>query len=436
MAVYLAQRGFKVEVYERRPDMRKTDISAGKSINLAISVRGLTALRGVGMEEEILKICIPMRGRMMHPVEGDLTYQPYSKDGVTAINSVSRGDLNMKLMDLAESYENIRIHFNQRAIGMDMDSGMVQMRNELTGEEFEISGQTVIACDGAFSGVRQDLQKTPRFNYSQWYLTHSYKELSIPPTAEGGWRMEKHALHIWPRGHFMLIALPNLDGSYTVTLFYPHAGENSFESLDSKEAVMAFFKEEFPDSVPLMPDLLSDFFENPTGGLVTVKCDPWHFEDKVVLVGDAAHAVVPFFGQGMNAAFEDCMVLDQCLEGFDGDWEKVFVKYSELRAKNGQAIADMALENYIEMRDSVGDEKWLFRKKVEHKLEEEFPGLYISRYEMVSFTTIPYAEAYRRGEINNEILDELVEGLGSVEELDLRSAGRLIHEKLGEFARV
>lgn len=435
MAVYLAQKGFQVELYERRPDMRKTDISAGKSINLAISVRGLSALAEVGLKEEIHQICIPMRGRMMHALDGTLTYQPYSKDGVTAINSISRGDLNMKLMDLAESFSNISIRFNQRSLGMNFQTGEVQMRDEHSGETYLVKGQTVIACDGAFSGVRDSLLRTPRFNFSQQFLGHGYKELTIPPTAQGGWRMEKHALHIWPRGQYMLIALPNLDGSYTVTLFYPYEGKNSFASLQDEASAMRFFEEEFPDAVALMPDLAKDFFENPTGDLVTVKCDPWHYEGQLVLMGDAAHAVVPFYGQGMNAAFEDCSVLNACLENFDGNWKKVFEQYSKSRVANGQAIADMALENYIEMRDLVGDAQWLFRKKVEHLLEQKFPGKYISRYEMISFTRIPYAEAMARGRLNDEILNTLTQGLQDVSQTDLALAEKLVEEKLGPYFR-
>lgn len=433
MAVYLAQRGFQVKLFERRPDMRRTDISAGKSINLAISVRGLSALAGVGLKSEIEKICIPMRGRVMHATDGALTYQPYSKDGVTAINSISRGDLNMKLMDLAETFPNIEIIFHQRSIGVDVKTGEVQMRDEQTGKEYSVSGQAVIACDGAFSGIRESLLRTPRFNYSQNFLGHGYKELTIPATAEGGWRMEKNALHIWPRGQYMLIALPNMDGSYTVTLFFPFEGKNSFATLQDQASVEQFFREEFPDAMALMPDLAADFFENPTGDLVTIKCAPWNYEGKVVLMGDAAHAVVPFYGQGMNAAFEDCQVLNDCLEGFTGDWKSVFEDFSNKRVANGHAIAEMAIENYVEMRDSVGNTRWLFRKKVEHLLEHEFPGKYISRYEMISFTRIPYAESQIRGRLNDEILDALVTGIDAVEDVNLTLAQKLIEEKLSKY---
>ena len=431
MSAYLAQRGIPVEVYERRVDMRRVDISAGRSINLALSVRGLTALREVGIEEEIKKICIPMRGRVMHARNGDLTYQSYSKDGKTAINSVSRGELNQRLMSIAEAHGNVNLHFEQKCLYVDARSGTAHMRDERSGKEYNLQGQTLIGADGAFSGVRRGLQRTPRFNYSQSFLTHGYKELAIPPAEGGGWRIEKNALHIWPRGEYMLIALPNLDGSFTVTLFFPYEGKDSFASLQSEEAVMEFFQREFGDAVPLMPDLLEDYFDNPVGDLVTVRCDPWSYKDKVALVGDAAHAIVPFFGQGMNAAFEDCTELNACIGEFGAEgWESVFANYQQRRVANANAIADMAIENYIEMRDKVGDERWLFRKEIEHQLEQKFPQKYISRYEMVSFTRTPYAEAYRKGEINEKILHTLAEGINSTEKLNWSEAESLVNAML------
>lgn len=430
MALYLARRGHKVEVYERRPDMRRADIPAGRSINLAISVRGLHALKEVGLEDEIRDLCIPMRGRIIHDREGNTNFQPYSKDGKTAINSISRGELNRRLMTHSENHPGTRFHFGYRCLGVDLDTGLAELRREDNGETFQVAGQTVIAADGAFSGARGSLMKTPRFNYSQSHLSHSYKELEFPPAADGGWQIDKHALHIWPRGHFMLIALPNLDGSFTVTLFYPHEGPNSFESLDSPEKVREFFETEFPDAVPLMPDLEKDYFENPVGGLVTVKCNPWYFEDHCVLLGDAAHAIVPFYGQGMNAAFEDCTVLNACMDSSRDDWESVFRAYSLQRVANGHAIADMAIDNYYEMRDRVGDPDWTFRKEIEHRLEREFPGRYISRYEMVSFTRRPYEEALHRGITNDEILRELAQGIDSVDQVDMELAEKLIAQKL------
>jgi kynurenine 3-monooxygenase len=430
MAAYLGRRGFEVHVYERRPDPRATDLYVGKSINLAISVRGLHAMKDVGLEEATRAMCIPMLGRTMHDRAGKTDFHYYSNDGQKAINSISRGDLNLMLIRTADALDNVQFTFDHRCIGMDLETGAAILVNERTGEQLKVQGQTVIACDGAFSGARGSLLRAPRFNFSQTYHSASYKELSFRPKTDGGWRLDAHSLHIWPRGSFMLIALPNMDGSFTVTLFYPAKGPGSFETLQTPEAVVAFFNAEFPDALAEMPHLAEEFFQNPTGELVTVKCDPWHFEGKCALVGDAAHAVVPFYGQGMNAAFEDCTVLNNCIE-IGGDWADTFANYSALRVANGQAIADMAVDNYFEMRDRVGDPAWRYRKEIEHTLEKAFPGRYISRYEMVSFTRTPYAEAMRRGEINEEILHALAEQAPELSQLDMAYAEQLIVEKLG-----
>jgi kynurenine 3-monooxygenase len=367
---------------------------------------------------------------MIHDRQGNTDFQSYSKDGQKAINSISRGDLNILLINTADAHPNVRFHFDQRCVGLDLETGEAILVDEGSGRQYKVGGQTVIACDGAFSGARGSLLRAPRFNFSQTYHSASYKELSIRPADGGGWRIADHALHIWPRGSFMLIALPNLDGSFTVTLFYPAQGPGSFETLDSAAAVQAFFQAEFPDACALMPHLAEEFFSNPTGELVTVKCDPWHHAGKCALVGDAAHAVVPFYGQGMNAAFEDCTVLNACIAP-GADWAGVFAEYSRQRVANGQAIADMAVDNYFEMRDRVGDPAWRYRKQIEHALEKAFPARYVSRYEMVSFTRTPYAEALRRGEINDEILHLLAARCPSLESLDLEFASRLIAEKLG-----
>jgi kynurenine 3-monooxygenase len=431
MAVLLAKKGFRVNVYERRPDMRKAKIGGGRSINLALSARGIHALEEAGLKEEIMKLAIPMPGRMIHPVQGGEEFQPYSKDPSNHINSVSRAELNKKLMDRAEVLEKVDFFFNHRCLEMDFESGKVLMKNEENGETFELEGKTTIAADGAFSAVRYAMQKTPRFNFSQSYLDHGYKELEIPPTADGGFRMEPKALHIWPRDEFMMIALPNLDGSFTCTLFMAYEGKNSFANLQSKEEVTAFFNTQFPDAVPLMPNLLDDFFTNPTSSLVTVRCYPWAYGDKVALIGDASHAIVPFFGQGMNAAFEDCSVMSECIDQAEGDWAKAFDAYQKSRKANADAIATMALENYIEMRDHVNDEEFVFQKKVEHHLERH-TDLYQSRYEMVSFSRIPYAEAYRRGELNKQILGRITDGIDQAAEIDMERAERIIQEVMGE----
>ncbi len=418
MAVYLAKRGFEVNVYERRPDMRNNRISAGRSINLALSVRGLRALSKVGLDEEILKQAIPMYGRTMHPVEGDLAYQPYGKED-QAIYSVSRGLLNIRLLELADEYPNIHLHFEHRCIDVNLDSATAVFVDE-QGTEHTVTGDRIIGTDGAFAATRGRLQVTDRFNYSQSYLEHGYKELLIPPAEQGGFRMHKESLHIWPRGHYMMIALPNPAGDFTCTLFFPFEGEESFASLQTEEQVEKFFKKRFPDAVPMMPSLLEDYFTNPTSSLVTVKCYPWVREDKLALLGDAAHAIVPFFGQGMNCAFEDCVILDECVERHGNDWGKVFAEYQELRKVNADAIADLAVQNFVEMRDSVGNEAFLKQKEVEHELCDLYPESYLSQYEMVTFTNMPYSEALSMGPVNQRILNRIIQN-----KIDLKDESRI-----------
>jgi len=409
MAVYFAKRGFEVHVFERRPDMRNVDIPAGRSINLALSVRGITALKKVGLDTDVLSSAIPMYGRMMHDREGNLAYQPYGTEG-QCINSVSRGHLNMRLLELADENDKVNLYFNHRCTGVNLDTGHIQFENA-QGEKLNFQADRIIGADGAYSAIRMEMQTTGRFNYSQDYLNHGYKELTIPPTADGTFAMDPDSLHIWPRGEYMMIALPNPDKSFTCTLFYPFEGKNSFNSIQTPEDVMNFFKEEFPDAVPLMPTLIEDFFENPTGSLVTVRCNPW-VRGKATLLGDACHAVVPFYGQGMNCAFEDCLVLDQCLEKYLPDWEQALAAYENERIDNANAIADLALQNFIEMRDLVGDPEFLHFKKVEHDLCELYPEFFRSQYELVTFTNEPYSFAQKRGAQNSELVKKLIaEGL-------------------------
>lgn len=429
LAVMLARRGYAVKVFERRSDMRKVRISAGRSINLALSVRGLHALEMAGLREEIEKILIPMPGRMVHPVAGDCQFQPYSHDPSHYINSVSRGELNMHLMDLAEQFEGVELFFNHRCIDANLAQRSLQVFDENTGETRSVHGDVVIACDGAFSAVRLEMMKTSRFNYSQEYLAHGYKELSIPPGPGGSHLMEPNALHIWPREQFMLIALPNTDGSFTCTLFFPFEGPVSFASLDSPDKVQAFFAQTFPDVLPLMPTLHEDWQANPASALVTVRCWPW-VQGRVALLGDAAHAIVPFYGQGMNAAFEDCTELINQLDLHKGDWDAALEVYQQIRKPNADAIAWMAVDNYTEMRDRVADADFQFQKKIEHFLERNHP-LYRSRYELVSFSRAPYAEAMQRGFHNQQILDRLSQGLQDPEALDLAYADRVIREVYG-----
>ncbi len=426
LAIFLARKGKKVQVYERRPDMRKESISAGRSINLALSERGIRALKAVGMLDPIMEIAIPMKGRIMHDKTGNLVYQAYGKNDSEVIYSVSRGILNMKLMDLAEAHEGVDIQFNHRCTGMNLDRKEVYFQEETSGKAISVQAETVIGTDGSASALRLELMKAGRFNFSQDYLEHGYKELTIPPDENGNFRLEKNALHIWPRGSFMMIALPNPDGSFTCTLFFPYAGENGFDALNSPEKVLSFFEQEFPDAVPLMPTLIEDFMNNPTGSLTTVRCAPWYWKDSLALLGDAAHAIVPFFGQGMNCSFEDCVIMDEKMEALEMNWTKVFPAYFESRKTNADAIADMALENFIEMRDKVADPKFLLRKEVEHLLEDKFPEKFIGRYVMVSFTNIPYREAFNKGLEQDKILEQLCQNITKAEEVNLEQAGKLL----------
>ncbi|RKH46547.1 FAD-dependent oxidoreductase [Corallococcus sicarius] len=434
LSLYLARRGHTVEVLERRPDMRRETLDAGRSINLAISTRGLHALRQVGLEEEALKHAIPMRGRAIHPVQGALAYQPYGKDDSQHINSLSRGWLNRFLMTQAEETGRVRIRFRQRVTHADTAAGTLTVVDEATGETRQVRDTVVFGTDGSGSAVRQEFQTHPDFHVTQETLGHGYKELTIPPGEGGRFQMEKHALHIWPRGTFMLIALPNEDGSFTCTLFLPWEGPVSFASLQTPQALEAFFQEQFPDARALIPNLVEEFFSRPTGHMVTVKCAPWRVGGRTLLLGDAAHAVVPFYGQGMNCGFEDCVVLDSLLESRP-DWEEAFAAFEGLRKTNADAIADMAVENFIEMRDSTADPRFLLEKGVEKVLLNAFPGEFVSRYTLVSFSRVPYRLAYQVGTIAGGIVTELAQGLKRPEDVDLDAAARLIRGRLTPFMK-
>lgn len=422
MAVYLARMGHRVMLYERRSDPRLAGAERGRSINLALSTRGIEALRRVGLADEILRDAIPMKGRMLHARDGSLAYHPYSKNPNHWINSISRSGLNILLLDAAEREKNVTIHFSKRCMGMDFDSGRCEVLDTVTQETSTVETETVIAADGAFSGVRSSMQKLDRFNYSQSYLEHGYKELTIPArdtiefkrgvdTKLSVFKMESNALHIWPRGTYMMIALPNRDGSFTCTLFWPFKGPNSFEALRTGEDVHRFFAHEFRDAIPLIPDLADDFVKNPTSSLVTVRCWPWNIRDRAVLIGDAAHAVVPFYGQGMNASFEDCSVLADCIAEFPDHLEMAYEQYAEMRKRNTDALAQLAYDNFIEMRDTTATRAYRRRKAIEHTLERWLPGIYLSLYEMVSFTTIPYAKAVARAARQDAIVKWTIRSL-------------------------
>ena len=410
LAACLGRRGHEVELYERRADPRAGNFVGGRSINLALSTRGIHALEQLGIAGKVLKHAIPMRGRMIHDKSGELHFSPYDRDPNKHINSIGRAALNTTVIEAALRYPNVRVHFNHRCTDVDLDSATArfdssQLLNPSTSQRVAASGDAVIGVDGAFSAVRQSMQKRlPNFQYDESYLAHGYKELTIPPAPDGGWRMEKEALHIWPRKSFMMIALPNPDGSFTCTLFWEFKGPRSFGSTQTDDDIRRFFDAEFPDAVPLMPTLLEDYRENPTGSLVTIRCAPWYYKDKIALVGDAAHAVVPFYGQGMNAAFEDCVVLDECLARFPADRERAFADYFSRRKGNADALAALAVQNFVEMRDKTASRLFRAKKKLDHFLEGILPGTYLPLYTMVTFTRIPYAAAARRARLQDRIV--------------------------------
>lgn len=406
LAIYLAKRGYEINLFERRPDMRKNKISAGRSINLALSTRGLRALEKVGLDKEILADAIPMYGRMMHLKTNELAYHPYGKEG-QAINSVSRGRLNTRLLELADEFDNITLHFHAKCVDVNIDQGIATFEME-NGAHKAFKADRIIGTDGAFAATRNKLQTSDRFNYSQSYLHVGYKELAIPAGEAGKFLMEKNALHIWPRGAFMMIALPNPDGDFTCTLFLPFEGPVSFAQLQTEEQVRAFFNEQFADAVPMMPTLVHDFFANPTSSLVTVRCFPWVKKDKLALLGDAAHAIVPFYGQGMNCSFEDVVILDECIERYGNDWEKVFAEYQAERKPNADAIAELAVQNYYEMADKVGDKHFLHKKHIEHELCDLYPDKFQSQYELTTFTLSPYQRALEQGKKNDLLLEKII----------------------------
>lgn len=396
LALRLAREGYRVGVYEKRGDPRAAGVIGGRSINLAISTRGLYALEEVGLKDNILDIAIPMRGRMIHSIDGAQTFQPYGTRPEDAIYSVSRGELNLRLIDSAAAHENVEVHFDHRCDDVDLDTGQVTFTAG-DGHTVHVRDELVIGADGAYSRVRGAMQRIRGFDYTQDYLRHGYKELHIPPGADGLHQLDKNALHIWPRKAFMLIALPNIDGSFTCTLFLAYVGQPSFEAIRTDNDVIRFFERAFPDATAMMPTLVEDFQSNPSSSLVTIRCGPWHHEDRIVLIGDACHAVVPFYGQGANAAFEDCTMLADCLSryGFDrrGD---ALAKYDNLRRRHVNVLADLAIENFLEMRDFTGSRMFLLKKHFEKLLARVLPGWFVPLYSMVTFSRTPYGDAVER----------------------------------------
>ena len=407
LAIYLAKKGHRVDIFERRKDMRLETIGAGRSINLSLSNRGWKALAGVGIDDEVRQMAIPMYKRVMHALDGSLTDQAYGKDG-EAIYSVSRGGLNALLMDLAEQEDKVNIHFNKKCIDVNLKEASSTFEDVFTKEVTKVEADHLVGADGVYSAVRTQMQRQDRFNYEQRYIEHGYKELVIPANEDGTHQLEMNALHIWPRGTYMLIALPNLDGSFTCTLFFPFKGRYSFESLKDDAAILSFFKEVFPDAVSLMPTLLQDFKENPTSSLGIIRCFPWTVDDKVMLIGDASHATVPFYGQGMNSGFEDCSVFNDLMEQYGDDWKACFKAYELARKENGDAIQDLSLHNFIVMRDKTADPKFLLQKKIEKHFSIKYPDKWLPLYSMVTFSDIPYSKAWSLGKKQETMMQAIL----------------------------
>ncbi len=442
LALRMAQRGYQVTLVEKRPDLRKVTQDAGRSINLALSDRGLRGLRLAGVEKAAKKQCIPMNGRMIHDKAGNTFLSPYSGRKGEYINSISRPGLNMLLLDEAEKMPNVKIIFNQACETVDLENASATFKDFNTKKETLITADVIFGTDGAGSVVRKSMFENRKFlfSFSQQWLTHGYKELEIPAAENGEFRTYKNALHIWPRGEDMLIALPNLDGSFTVTLFLPYENsEYCFANLTSPEMVHEYFKKEFPDVVEMIPNLSEEFFGNPTGPLGTVKCSPWNAFGKTLLLGDAAHAIVPFYGQGMNASFEDVVVFDEILEAPLGppkggkiDWKTVFSEYEKIRKKDTDAIADLAVDNFHEMKEHTAMEIFQQKRKLETAFEAEFPEDYYSKYSLVTFNeSIPYSEAMKRGRAQDKAILNLLSDGKISEELSLKEKLELVIKETG-----
>jgi kynurenine 3-monooxygenase len=431
LATMLAHNEFSVRLYERNGDPRGVNAAAGRSINLALAARGINALKTAGVLSRVEPLLVPMRGRMVHAVDGSTELLPYGQNADEQIYSVSRGELNKILLDAAEEIGNVEISFNQAAVGYNASSCSVQMHDLDGDSNYEIEARPLIAADGAGSVIRGALDESGNIGATESLLRHGYKELAILAGPGGGFQLDPNALHVWPRGGFMLIALPNPGGDFTLTLFLPNEGDTSFATLADEHAAATFFEEHFPDAAPLIHDLTTAVVNNPLGLLGTVRCHHWHDRGNVLLIGDAAHAVVPFHGQGMNLAFEDCVVLDRILKTSDADWQSVFSRFENEQLENANAIADMALENYVEMRDTVRDPKFALRKELAFELERRLPERFIPRYSMIMFhADIPYRVAQQRGEVQHALLEEFTESADDLDGVDLDAATAAAVERL------
>lgn len=419
LSIFLARRGHKVIVYEKLRDPRESRKFSGRSINLTLCERGFAALDSIGIGEAIRDITVPAYGRVIHAVDGSLTYQPYGNNN-EAIYSTSRGELNRALSNIARKDFGIEFNFNQKCIGLELSGPVVTFQDVQSGAVSNRSADIVFGADGAYSAVRLQLQKRDRFNYSQEYWHQGYKELLIPPDASGEWVFEKNALHIWPRSGYMLIGFPNNDGSFTCALHIPFEGDRSFESIRTETDLLRLFEDLFPDVTPYLPTLVEDYFANPANSMVTIRCSPWSFNGKIALIGDSAHAILPSYGQGANAGFEDCALLDSCLDCYHDDWTGAFLEYEKLRKPHTDALSRLCVEHFTEISDLVGDPDFLLRKQIERKVSQIFPDKYSLLYSMITFTTMPYGEAIERERQQQEIIDQIMRVEGIRDKLESR----------------
>lgn len=431
MAIYLARRGFKVDIYEKRPDIRKKpEISSGRSINLTLAARGIQSLKEVGLYDKIMQLTVPLNGRIIHTIDGSQTFQSYGQKETDILYGLQRNDLSKILLDEVEKLESVQINFAQRCTGINFDKRELYLEDEITKQQVMVRFNVIIGTDGSSSALRAEMLEMKGFNFSQSYLKHGYKEITIPPIYSSETSLERNALHVWPRGDCMINGFPNLDGSTTCVFFAPFQGENGFDQLKSEEQVINLFQNQFSDIFPFIPNVAEKFFSSRTGYLITIKCEPWHVENKALLLGDAAHAIVPFHGQGMNCAFEDCAYLDKCIAKYGTDWKAVFQEFEKKRKVNTDAIADLSLQNYVELREHTADKKFLLKKKVEEVLANKYSEHFIPRFSMVCFNQIPYSIAQSRGEVQQSIIEELCEKINDVQDIEWKIANNLIKEKL------
>ncbi len=435
LAIFLAKRGHEINVFERRPDPRRTDVYAGRSINLVVSHRGWTALRAAGVEQVVKQITVPVYARMMHDRDGKLNRVPYSIDN-RAIHSVSRGELNRRLLSDAQKLPNVKLHFEHRCLDVNLDQATCTFHNERDGQNLPVKADVVFGSDGAFSAVRQKMMQG-RFTYSQEYIEHDYKEVAFPANADGTPKMDPQCLHIWPRRYFMMMGLANQDGGFTGTLFMPNTATGSspgFDTVRTEPQVKAFFQEHFADAMSLVPDLVEQYLRNPQSSLVIVRCNPWQVNGKVALIGDAAHAIIPFYGEGMNAGYEDCKVLNDLLNDHgDDNWPEVLTRYAAKRKPNGDAIADLSLRNFVEMRDLVADPKFLLRKKIEGRLQAMHPDQWLPLYSQVKFSDIEYKDAWKEGLRHDRIMEEVLTIPGIEEKWESEEVERRVMELVGRL---